>query len=212
MSVWAWAIILFIVGVVEFMINQYERVVSVRLKVGETVVFGLLNQYFDFFIHIFLFGMIIDFWDKVHKGVYDYGTLIPYAFYVHGCVAGTALALVVYKHRKKKTDAARRLELLEKARLKKKSLKEVSKGVTLTIQETQMDEFEREDLKDEAKAEARQRILEKVDKAVDQMVDQMVDPTEGGNGKSEEGVHDRDQSSGGNATEAGPDSPPTPGT
>lgn len=213
MSVWVWAIILFIVGLVEYTIDQYEKIVSVRLKVGETVMFGLLNQYFDFFVHVFLFGMIIDFWEKFHSGVYDWSKLIPYACYVHGCVAGMAVALIIYKHRKKQIDKDRRLELLEKARLKKKSLKELSKGVTLTIQETPMDDLEREDLKDEAKAEAKERILAKLDKAVDQMVDQMVDPApEVSDGKSEEGIHDRNQSAGGESTPPGPDSPTPPGT
>lgn len=135
MPVWAWSLILFIVGTIEYFLSEYQTLVSVRLKVGKTVAFAYVNHVIDFIVHIFLFGLIFDFWNKLEKGTFDYHKLIPYAFYIHGCIAGTALALVVYKYHKKAEDRKRNLAQLERARHKRKILRDIQADVTVEVDE-----------------------------------------------------------------------------
>ena len=169
MHTWVWAVILFVVGLVEFFIDEYQKVVSVRLKIFEATIFSTLNHYFDFFTHLFLFGMIIDFWEKFHAGIIAVGTLIPYVAYIHGCIAGTAVALIFYKWRKRKGDKERRGRYLEKGREKKKQYSGLKTDVTMEIEEEMVDDdrldpIQHEDIihkvKEEVKEELKQELLE----------------------------------------------------
>jgi hypothetical protein len=132
---YCWGLILFVVGIVEFFISEYQNLHSVRLKVKPTILFSELNHLFDFFVNVFLFGMIIDFWEKFKHGNHNFKTLLPYLFYLQGCTIGTILALVVYKKRKKQQDREKRILLLEKARQTKKQLQEFKNDVKTEIEE-----------------------------------------------------------------------------
>jgi hypothetical protein len=172
------SIVFFVVGAIEYFINQYERLVSVRLKLGLTILFSTLNQTIEVLMYIFLFGILISFWDNWHQGIHDYFMLIPYILYTCGKIAGTVLAPWVYAQIKKKDDHAKTLKLISKTdkkgkkRSKKKYNKMVDDAVTKMSTETLLDPIETEDLKDQIKAKVveniSQSISEKVDKALDQ--------------------------------------------
>jgi hypothetical protein len=178
MKVLYWSLGLFLIGLLEFWIDQHQKVVLSRLKLWQSVFFQLMNQYFTFFVNVYAFGIIMDFWNQVKTGVYDTKTLFPYLSYIHGCVAGTAVALVVYIHNKKKKDHERTLKLISKTdkkgkkRSKKKYNKMVNDAVTKMSTETLLDPIETEDLKEQIKQQVvesvTQKISDKVDKALDQ--------------------------------------------
>jgi hypothetical protein len=175
MKVLYWSIGLFIVGLLEFWIDQHQKIILSRLKLSSTVFFQWLNQIFTFLVNVYAFGTIMDFWDKFRSGVYDFKTLIPYLAYVHGCVAGTAVAIAVYSNMKRKKDHDRTLKLISKIdkkgkkRSKKKYNKMVDDAVTKMSAETLLDPVETEDLKSEIRERAieaaTQQISEKINEA-----------------------------------------------
>lgn len=173
-----WSVLLFLVGVVEFAIDQYEKMVSVRLKFFQTIYFGLLNQYFDFIMNIFLFGILISFWENWHSGIHDYAKLLMYFAYINGRVIGTALATWVYARRKKKKDHEHTLRLISKTdkkgkkRSKKKYNKMVDDAVTKMSNETLLDSVETEDLKNEIKERVVENVSQKISEKVDEALNQ----------------------------------------
>jgi hypothetical protein len=56
----------------------------------------------------------------------DLKVLLPYLLYIQGCVTGTWLALTVFTKQKRKKDYEKRLQNLEKARQKRKEMREAS--------------------------------------------------------------------------------------
>jgi hypothetical protein len=166
MPVLWWSLGLFIIGLLEFCIDQYQKIVLSRLRFWPTVIFQWLNQIFTFLVNVYVFGTIMDFWTKFRSGVYDAATLYPYLAYIHGCVAGTGIALLVYRNRKQKQSREKAIKLLEKARTKKKKLSEVQADINI---ETLFDDVDIEDMKEELKertiADAKKRISDKIEKA-----------------------------------------------
>lgn len=141
MSWYVISLALFVVGIIEHFVDESQNLVSVRLKIGQTFLFSLVNKIIDFGVNVFLFGLLIDFYSKFREGTYEFKTLVPYVFYIVGCIIGTTLALWYYKSNKKKTEKEKRLQHLEKARQIKKQL-QMLKDDIITEVET---EFEFED-------------------------------------------------------------------
>lgn len=169
MSVWTSAFVLFLVGTVEFFLSEYQTLVSVRLKVGKTVAFAYVNHVIDFLVHVFLFSMLFAFWRELEKGVFDIKTLIPYLFYIHGCIAGTGLSVIVYKYHKKVEDRKRNLAQLERARHKKKILKTIEADLSVEVEE---------DIDEEMKQEEQTNAEETTTEVHDQIDDQGSGPAQ----------------------------------
>ena len=103
----------FLIGVVEFYLDTWERLVSARLKFFSTLLYSTLNQTIDFFMYVFLFTILIQFWETWHTGVHDYYKLIPYILYTIGKIVGTGLATWWYARKKKQTDKAKAVAILD---------------------------------------------------------------------------------------------------
>lgn len=170
MNTLLWSIVLFIVGAIEFAIDQYEKLVSVRLKFSQTMWFGILNQWFDFVMNIFLFGILISFWEKWHEGVHDYAKLWMYFAYINGRVVGTGAAVLLYHKGKKKRDKARAIKLLEKARHKKKEMGKLLKtDISADVEVGELfDTVETEDIKNEIKERAIEKVSDQIAARVDE--------------------------------------------
>jgi hypothetical protein len=183
MNILGMSIVFFIIGTIEYFINQYERLVSVRLKLGLTILFSILNQTIEVLMYIFLFGILISFWDNWHKGIHDYFMLVPYILYTCGKIFGTVLAPWVYAQLKKKNDHEKTLKLISKTNKKgkkhskKKYNKMVDDAVTKMSTETLLDPIETEDLKNEIK----QQVIDNVAKTITNKVDEALNPGEGKN-------------------------------
>lgn len=169
------SIIFFIVGVIEYFLDQQERLVSVRLKVWSTIFYSALNHIIDFFIYVFMFGILIQFWENWHSGAHDYNKLWPYVVYTLGKVVGVALSTYIFAHNKKMKDkerAIRNLEKLSKKKSHKKRSKKQKAEDAKADSETIFDSIEVEDVKDEIKARAiesaTQKISEKIDAAFEE--------------------------------------------
>jgi hypothetical protein len=158
-----WIILLFVVGVLEFFIDQYQKITLARLKFWPSVGLQTANQYFTFLVNVYAFGTIMTFWNQIQKGIYDFTTLIPYLAYVHGCIVGTGVALLIYKKRKKKQDKEHKKKILEKARLSKKEFKKYETDVSAVIEEEDFDDLDETSIvKEEIKAELKEEIKEEI--------------------------------------------------
>jgi hypothetical protein len=172
MSTFGLSIGFFLIGVIEFYIDTWERLVSSRLKFWATLGYSTLNQVIDFFMYVFLFSVLIQFWETWHLGVHDYYKLIPYILYTIGKIAGTGFATWWYARKKKQTDKARAVDILvtsNKAK-KKRGKRKLSKKTHSVEVGHLFDSVETEDLKDEIKAQVvenvSQQISDKVDEAL----------------------------------------------
>ena len=171
MTTLLWSIVLFIVGAIEFAIDQYEKLVSVRLKFSQTMWLGVLNQWFDFVMNIFLFGILISFWENWHSGIHDFAKLWMYFSYINGRVVGTGAAVWIYNKSKKKRDREKYLKWLEKGRQKQKKLRAINKDISSTVEVTEVeplfDTIETSDLKEEITA----RVIENTAKQISDKID-----------------------------------------
>lgn len=124
-------------------------------------------------MYVFLFGVLIQFWETWHAGVHDYWKLIPYVFYTIGKIAGTALATWWYAQRKKRQDKAHAISIMNPKAKKKKGRKTKSKKSAQGVEVSNLfDSVETEDLKQEIKDKVvenvTQQIKDKVDEALGQ--------------------------------------------
>jgi hypothetical protein len=168
------SVIFFLVGIVEWYLETWEKLVSVRLKLWSTILYSSLNQIIDFFMYVFLFSVLIQFWETWHSGVHDYYKLIPYVLYTLGKICGTGVATWLYASNKKKRDREKSLKWLEKGRQKQKKLRAINKDISSTVEVTEVeplfDTLEAQDLK-EAITErvietTAQQISDKIDAAL----------------------------------------------
>ena len=167
------SIIFFLIGVVEFYIDTWERLVSSRLKFWSTLYYSALNHIIDFFMYVFLFSVLIQFWETWHSGVHDYFKLIPYILYTIGKVVGICLATWWYAQRKKMQDKAHAISIINQKPKKKKGRKTRSKKNASKVEVSNLfDSVETEDLKQEIKDKVvenvTQQITDKVDEALNQ--------------------------------------------
>jgi hypothetical protein len=144
-----WALILFFVGVLEHTLSEYQNLLSVRLKVGQTVFFAEINLMLDFVVSVIWFILLMDFWKALEAGVMAWMKLAPYLVYIQGCVLGTAFALLHYRRKKRKMEHQKRLQHLEKARQIKKQLQALEDD--LSIEEEIETEAEFDDNDQESK-------------------------------------------------------------
>ena len=171
-----WLSLLFLViGIVEWYIETLERLVSSRLKVWSTILYSTANQVIDFFMYIFLFGVLIQFWETWHTGVHDYYKLIPYIVYTIGKIVGTGLATWWYARKKKQTDKARAVDILStsnKAK-KKRGKRKLNKKVKHSVEVGHLfDSVETEDMKDEIKAQVVENVAQQISDKVDEALNQ----------------------------------------
>lgn len=170
MTTFVLSVVFFFIGAIEWGLDTWEKLVSVRLKFWATILFSTLNHIIDFFMYVFLFGILIQFWETWHTGVHDYYKLIPYVFYTLGKVAGTGLSTWLYARNKKKRDKARAVDILaiSKKEKKKRGKKKNSKAPSVEVGNL-FDSVETEDLKDEIRAAAIEKssdvIVEKIGEA-----------------------------------------------
>lgn len=164
----------FVIGIVEWYLDTWERLVSARLKLWATICYSTLNQIIDFFMYVFLFSVLIQFWEAWHTGTHDYYKLIPYVLYTIGKIVGTGLATWLYARNKKRSDKARAVDILatsNKAK-KKRGKRKLSKKTHSVEVGNLFDSIDTADLKDEIKAQVvenvAQQISEKVDEALNQ--------------------------------------------
>lgn len=167
---------LFFVGLVEYVIDQYQKILLSRLKLFQTLAFQLANKTFEMAVNLYIFGTIVVFWEKFIHGSHEFILLSPYAAYTLGTVAGTGIALHLYTWLKKKKDHERTLKLIShtdkkgKKRSKKKYNKMVNDAVTKMSTETLLDPVETEDLKNEIK----QQVIDNVSKTISNKVDEAL--------------------------------------
>jgi hypothetical protein len=174
MTTFELSIIFFLVGAAEWHLDTWEKLVSVRLKLWSTILYSTLNQVIDFFMYVFLFGVLIQFWETWHSGIHNYFKLIPYVLYTLGKIAGTGFSTWLYARNKKKRDREKSLKWLEKGRQKQKKLRAINKDISSTVEVTEdeplFDTIETEDLKAEIKAQVientAQQISDKIDAAL----------------------------------------------
>jgi hypothetical protein len=167
MTVWIWGILLLVIGLVEYFIDQYQKITLSRLKFWHATLLQYINKILEFAVNVYVFSNIIDFWTKIKQGVYDFSSLFPYLAYFHGCIIGTALAIVVYKRMKRKNDMQRRLQHLEKARLRKKQYKNQLPDVSMEIEESILgDDLEQDDLQQQVVEQATEQIVKRVTKKI----------------------------------------------
>lgn len=176
MSTFWLSIIFFAIGLVEYAIDQYEKLVSVRLKIFSTLFYSILNNAIDFLMYVFLFGILIQFWENWHNGVHDYYKLIPYVFYTIGKIVGTVAALYIYSEIKKKRDREKALKLSDKQPKKIRGKKRTKKQKAAQdkhnsdMAATMLDPVEMDDIKAEVKERAieaaTQQITERIDEAL----------------------------------------------
>lgn len=171
----AWiSVILFIIGTVEYTIDQYQKLLLSRLKLGSTIAFQFVNKFFECAINLYVFGSIVVFWDKFLKGDHDFMLLMPYVSYNLGAVVGTGLALYVFTLLKKKKEHENTLKLISKAdkkgkkRSKKKYNKLVDDAVTKMSSETLLDPVETDDLREQIKAKVVENVTQKISDKVDE--------------------------------------------
>lgn len=141
-------VILLLIGVLEYFIDEYQQLLAVRLKVAQTIVFATLNRFMDLVVDIFAFAILMQFWEQLKKGNYAIEILFPYLLYLLGCVIGTGLALVFYKKYKKKIIHKQRLQHLEKARSIKKQIEEFEKDLITDVEVEVEEEFDEETSKE----------------------------------------------------------------
>ena len=169
---------LFVVGMIEYTIDQYQKLLLSRLKFWSTVWFQFVNKFFECAVNLYVFGSIVVFWEKFLHGKHDFLLLSPYLSYTLGTVAGTGLALHVFTWLKKRKDHERTLKLISKTdkkgkkRSKKKYNKMVDDAVTKMSTETLLDSVETEDLKEQIKAQVVENVSQKISDKVDEALNQ----------------------------------------
>ena len=169
---------LFTVGLVEYTIDQIQKLLLSRLKFWSTVGFQLVNKTFEMIVNLYIFGTIVVFWERFLHGSHDFLLLSPYAAYTLGTVAGTGLALHVYTWFKKRKDHERTLNLISKTdkkgkkRSKKKYNKMVDDAVTKMSTETLLDPVETEDLREQIKQQVAENVTQKINDKVDEILNQ----------------------------------------
>ena len=179
MNIFWWSLGLFVIGIIEFLIDQTQKVHLSRLKLWQTIFWQLLNKWFEFVVQVYVFSLIVSFQEEVVKGIYNWHTLLPFFVYQHGCVAGTGIALWMYIRQRKKKDQEKALKYLEgKVGKKKKGKKGSKKSKKIEVvapnPETMMDPVELEDVK----AEVRERIVEAATKQVTDKINEAFDTGE----------------------------------
>ena len=174
MSTGSLSVIFFLIGLIEFAIDQWERLVSVRLKILSTLWYSILNNAIDFLMYVFLFGILIQFWENWHNGVHDYYKLTPYIFYTLGKIVGSVGALYVYSELKKKRDREKALKLSAKQPKKIRGKKRTKKQKAADdkhnsdVAATMLDPVEVEDVK----AEIKERAVEAATKQITERIDE----------------------------------------
>jgi hypothetical protein len=169
---------LFFVGLVEYVVDQYQKILLSRLKLFQTLAFQMVNKTFEMAINLYVFGTIVVFWEKFQNGNHDFLLLSPYAAYTLGTVAGTGLALHIYTWLKKKTDHEKTLKLISKTdkkgkkRAKKKYNKMVDDAVTKMSAETLLDPIETADLKEQIKQQVVENVTQKVSDKINEALNQ----------------------------------------
>jgi len=169
---------LFIIGLVEYTIDQYQKLLLSRLKIFSTLAFQLVNKTFEMAINLYIFGTIVVFWEKFQHGNHDFLLLSPYIAYTLGTVAGTGVALHIYTLLKKKKDHERTLKLISKTdkkgkkHSKKKYNKLVDDAVTKMSTEALLDPIETADLKEQIKAQVAENVTQKISDKVDEAFNQ----------------------------------------
>jgi|SRR5579872_3513211 len=171
MTTFELSVVFLLIGIVEWYLDTWERLVSARLKFWATLLYSTLNQCIDFIMYVFLFGVLIQFWETWHQGVHDYYKLIPYVLYTVGKIIGTGLATWLYARNKKQRDKARAVDILavsNKAK-KKRGKRKLSKKTTHSVEVGNLfDSVETEDLKDEIKAQVVENVSAKISEKVDE--------------------------------------------
>jgi hypothetical protein len=159
---------LFVIGLIEYTIDQYQKLLLSRLKLFSTLAFQLVNKLFEFGINLYVFGTIVIFWEKFQHGNHDFKLLLPYFMYTLGMVAGTGIAILIYAKLKKKRDRNKAIKSLEKARNKKKNMDKLKPDISTEV-ETLFDDMEQEDIKQQIKERAIEKasdiVAEQVEKA-----------------------------------------------
>lgn len=125
-----WSVVLFLIGVIEYALAEYENLVSVRLKIAQALCFAEINRLLDGCVYFITFSLI---WKGIEEGHLTFGAVFPYIMYVQGCVLGSALALIYFKKNKKRTEREKRMQLLEKANRIKKQLRDVRDEIELEV-------------------------------------------------------------------------------
>lgn len=174
MSTFTWSLLFLAIGIIEFYLDTWERLVSSRLKFWATIWYGTLNHVIDFFMYMFLFSALMQFWETWHTGVHDYNKLIPYIFYTIGKVLGIGLATWWYARKKKQSDKVKVVKILEtsakhKKRKKGKGNKKKPKSVEVG---NLFDSVETEDMKDEIKAQVVENVTQQISDKVDEALNQ----------------------------------------
>jgi hypothetical protein len=169
---------LFFIGLVEYVIDQYQKILLSRLRLFQTLAFQLVNKTFEMAINLYIFGTIVIFWEKFQHGNHDFLLLSPYVTYTLGTVTGTGIALHVYTLLKKKRDHEKTLKLISKTdkkgkkRSKKKYTKMVDDAVNKMSTETLLDPVETADLKEEIKAKVVENVAQSISEKVDEALNQ----------------------------------------
>jgi hypothetical protein len=169
---------LFFVGLVEYIIDQYQKLLLSRLHFWPTLGFQFVNKTFEAFANLYVFGSIYVFWDKFRQGNHDFVLLFPYSAYTLGTVAGTGVALHIFTWLKKKKDHTHTLKLISKTdkkgkkRSKKKYNKMVDDAVTKMSTEALLDPIETQDLKEQIKAQVVENVTQKISDKVDEALSQ----------------------------------------
>jgi len=174
MTTFSLSVLFLSIGIVEWYLDTWEKLVSARLKFWATLVYSTLNQVIDFFMYVFLFSILIQFWETWHNGVHDYYKLIPYILYTIGKILGTVLATWLYARNKKQRDKARAVDILatsNKAK-KKRGKRKLSKKTHSVEVGHLFDSVETEDLKDEIKAQVVENVSQKISDKVDEALNQ----------------------------------------
>lgn len=165
---------LFAVGLVEYTIDQYQKLLLSRLKFWSTLGFQLVNKTFEMLVNLYIFGTIVVFWEKFIHGNHDFSLLSPYIAYTLGTVAGTGVALHIYTLLKKKKDHEHTLKLISKTDKKgkkhsrKKYNKLVDDAVTKMSTEALLDPVETQDLKDQIKDRVVENVSQKISDNIDE--------------------------------------------
>jgi hypothetical protein len=161
---------LFVIGLVEYTIDQYQKLLLSRLKFWSTVAFQLVNKLFECVINLYIFGTIVVFWEKFINGNHDFKLLLPYLLYTFGTVAGTGVAMIIYTSNKKKKDHDKAVKYLEN-KIKKKTKKGHKKKKVEDLQHnpnTMLDPVEVEDVKNEIKERAIETATQKISERIDE--------------------------------------------
>lgn len=161
---WYWlGLILLVLGVIEYFIQEYQQLLAVRLRISQTIVFATLHKFMDLIVEIFVFAILLKFYEQVKAGNFSIDTLLPYLLYLVGCVGGTAFALLHYKKYKKTLDKKHRLQNLEKARSIRKQLKALEEDLSTEVEIETEAEFENDEEPAKEKKDAPKEVHNKTE-------------------------------------------------